>query len=87
MRGMRHARRPHDRAEFWRHGCGVDAILRPDGNAGVPQANRLREIAMAHPGEFGTPLLEVADQIVADAAALEVELIEAGFFPKPANQP
>ena len=34
---------------------------------------------MAHPGEFGTPLLEVADQIVADAAALEVD-IEAGFF-------
>jgi hypothetical protein len=67
------------------------AVLRDD-QVGVLEflkrsGHRLREMALAHPGEFGTQLLEIADQIVAEAAALEVELIEAGFFPKPANQP
>lgn len=50
-------------------------------------ARRIREIATANPSKVTADLLRIADEIEADAANLEAELIEAGVIPKPpANQ-
>ena len=46
----------------------------------------MQQIASNNPGGFGQMLLAVANEIAGDTAALEVELIEAGYLPRPANE-
>lgn len=49
---------------------------------------RLRGLAKAKSDNLSSEMLAIADQISADAAKLEAELIAAGYIlPKPANQP
>ena len=48
---------------------------------------RMRRLAKADSDKFSSDMLAVADQIAGDVANLEAELIEAGYFPKPANEP
>lgn len=49
---------------------------------------RLRDLAKAKSDNLSSEMLAIADQISADAAKLEAELIAAGYIlPKPANQP
>jgi hypothetical protein len=47
---------------------------------------RLRDEAQAQSGAFGDHLREIADQIAKDTAALEAEMIEAGYLLKPAGE-
>jgi hypothetical protein len=46
---------------------------------------RLRHRALAGSDNLTADILEVADDLARDAAALEAELIEAGYILKPAN--
>lgn len=48
---------------------------------------RMRELAKVGSDKLSTDMLVIADQIAADAARLEAELIAAGYLPKPANEP
>jgi hypothetical protein len=46
---------------------------------------RMREIASARPDAIASDMLAMADEIAADVAALEPELIEAGYLSKRTN--
>lgn len=53
----------------------------------LASSKRVREIAATHPSKISHDLLRLAEDIEADAANLEAELIEARLIRKPpANQ-
>jgi hypothetical protein len=45
---------------------------------------RMREAAAEYEGQFAEALLDIADQIAGDVERLEIELIAAGYLPRPA---
>ena len=47
---------------------------------------RLRELAPSNPAKIESQLLHIADELADEAAALEAELIEAGYIPKSKNK-